>query len=196
MRKTILTLALIFPSAAWAQKHELGLTLGGLTSRSFDRGPNVSGGTALQANYGYRLLGGDKAALYGEVHFLANPQRTVDGAGPTASRDVATLYVTPGVRVKFLPKSPVAPYFAIGGGYAMHEHSTLNAGGQPNAASRTSSTGAFDFGGGVDVKFWRWLGLRAEIRDFYTGQPAYVVRASGRQHNVVAGGGFVIKWGE
>lgn len=152
---------------------------------------------ALQANYGYRFLGGGLAALYGEIHFLANPQRLVESGGPTATRDVASLYVTPGIRVKFVPRSPIAPYFAVGGGYALYEQSLLRGDGRPNDAPRTINRGAFDFGGGVDVKFWRWLGLRAEIRDFYTGVPAYNLRGiTGGQHNVVAGGGFVIKWGE
>ena len=54
-----------------------------------------------------------------------------------------------------------------------------------------------DFGGGADVKFLRWIGLRGEIRDFYTGSPAYNIPAvTGRQRNVVASGGFVMKWGE
>ena len=54
-----------------------------------------------------------------------------------------------------------------------------------------------DFGGGVGTRLWRWIGLRFEIRDFYTGSPAYnLPNLGGGQHNVVAGGGFVLKWGE
>jgi hypothetical protein len=47
------------------------------------------------------------------------------------------------------------------------------------------------------TKLWRWIGARGEIRDFYTGSPAYnLTGITGGQHNVVAGGGFVLKWGE
>jgi hypothetical protein len=47
------------------------------------------------------------------------------------------------------------------------------------------------------TKLWRWIGARGEIRDFYTGSPAYNLPGiTGGQHNVVAGGGFVLKWGE
>ena len=86
----------------------------------------------------------------------------------------------------------MSPYIAAGGGYALYENSTTRLDGRPNEAPRTNSTGAFQFGGGVDVRLWRWLGLRFEARDFITGRPAYNVAVPGRQHNIVIGGGFVI----
>src|SRR5215469_9458314 len=79
-----------------------------------------------------------------------------------------------------------SPYFAIGSGWADYEQSTTTLEGRPNAAPRTVNHGVFDYGGGVDFKFWRFVGLRAEIRDFYTGSPSYNAPAlSGGQHNVV-----------
>lgn len=197
---SILSLWLAASSAAFAQKHELGLTLGRLFSQDRDSGFNsvsLTSGTALQANYGYRLGGNDAVAIYGEVHFLANAQRKIDSPNDAVTRDVATLYVTPGIRVKFAPNSPVAPYFAVGGGYALYEQSFFQLNGDDNPAPRFTHRGAFQFGGGVDLKFWRWIGLRGEIRDFYTGSPSFnlPLGPSGGQHNVVAGGGFVLKWG-
>ena len=59
-----------------APRHEIGLTLGGLLGAQHTGGStrlDLGSGVALQANYGYRLLGGETAALYGEVHFLAKP---------------------------------------------------------------------------------------------------------------------------
>jgi hypothetical protein len=197
MRKSLALFLLTLP--AMAQKHELGLTLGGIFPQDRGVAPNtvrLSGGTALQANYGYRFWGNDKAALFGEVHFLANGQRTIGSGNPAATRDVATAYVTPGIRLKLFPKAPIAPYFAVGGGYALYEQSFFRIDGASNQAPRFIHRGALDFGGGVDVPFWRWLGLRGEIRDFYTGSPAYNFPvAGGGQHNVVLGGGFVIRWG-
>ena len=46
-----------------------------------------------------------------------------------------------------------------------------------------------------NVRAWKFIGLRAEIRDFYTGSPAYNSAIRGGQHNVVAGGGIVLKFG-
>lgn len=178
-------------------KHEIGLTLGGLFSTQRNAGPtrlDLGSGMALQANYGYRFFGRDTAALYGEVHFLASPLRDVASADRTLTRDVATAFVTPGIRVKFFPNRDVSPYVAVGGGLAVYEQSTSTLDGSPNSASRTVNHGAFNYGGGVDFKFWRFVGLRAEIRDFYAGGPSYNARAiAGGQHNVVAGGGIVLK---
>jgi len=190
--KTLAILLLITAPLA-AQRQELGLTLGGVLSQT--RGQvKLSGGTAFQANYGYRLANVGPVAIFGEVHFLANPQRTIQ-AIPTATRDVASLYVTPGIRVKFLPTARVSPYLVAGGGLGVYEHSTTLLNGQPNPAPRTVNRGVFAYGGGVDVGVTKWLGLRCEIRDFYSGSPVFNIPSlRGRQHNVVASGGFVLRF--
>jgi Outer membrane protein beta-barrel domain len=178
-------------------KHEIGLTLGRLFSQDRVSGATrfeLGSGTALQANYGYRFFSSSKVALYGEVHMLANPQRVVTSANRGLTKDVASLFVTPGLRVKFFPRGAVSPYAAIGGGWALFEHSTTTLAGAPNPAPRTASHGVFDFGAGVDVKLWRFVGLRGEVRDFYSGNPSYNVPLQGSQHNLVVGGGFVLRF--
>jgi outer membrane protein with beta-barrel domain len=181
-----------------AHKNELAFGLGGLPSISRSDAPRsltLGPGVGLQVNYGRRLVNGRKAALYGEVHFLASPLRDVSSSVGSATRDVASLYVTPGVRVKFFPTSAISPYVAIGGGYAGYEQSTTQLSGQPNPASRELARGAFDFGAGFDVHVWRFIAFRGEARDFYTGSPNYnLATLSGGQHNVVASGAFVIRW--
>jgi hypothetical protein len=59
MRRLLLFVLLFGCSPAFAEQHEIGLTLGGLFAQ--DRGtiPNtvrLGSGTALQANYGHRLI--------------------------------------------------------------------------------------------------------------------------------------------
>lgn len=174
-------------------RHELGLTLGRVNGVSRSA-VQVDGGSALQANYGLRLAAGARAALFGELHFLANPQRVVTSTNRAATRDVASLYVTPGVRLQLNPAGRLQPYGAIGGGWAVHEHSTLDIGGAPNAAPRTATTGAFTYGGGLDASLSRWLAARFEVRDFLTGSPRYNVAVNGRQHNLVIGGGLVLRF--
>src|SRR5262249_21916225 len=146
-------LCLLAP-AALAQKHELGLTLGGLAPNN-----GLSAGTALQANYGYRFWNAGKFALYGDVHFLANGQRTVDSQNPAATRDVATLYVTPGVRVKLFPKANLSPFFGVGGGYALYEQSFFRIDGASNQAPRFTHRGTLVYGGGMDANVFHsgWL---------------------------------------
>lgn len=195
----VLSLATVLlpASALLAQKHEVGLTLGGFVpgTRSSALGAlDLSSGPGFQANYGYRLLDRSKVALFAESHFLANPLRDISSINRSATRDVATLYVTPGLRLKFVPRAKFSPYVAAGGGYALYEESFQQISGQPNPAARFTHRGVFDFGGGLDVRAWRFVSLRSEIRDFYSGSPSFNALARGGQHNVVAGGGFALRF--
>ncbi len=190
----IFLLGLISFTSIFAQKQELGLLLGGVLSDTRDS-VKLSSGTSFQANYAYRFADLGKAVIYGEVHFLANPQRTIDSAVRTATRDVASLYVTPGVKVKFLPSGRVSPYLVAGGGWGVYEHSLTVLNGQPNPAPRTVNRGVFAYGGGADFRIFDRLALRGEIRDFYSGSPVFnIASIKGRQHNVVVSGGFVIRF--
>ncbi len=190
----LLLLAGVSAPALFSQRHEIGLTLGRF-SRVNHGAVELGTGTALQANYGLKLISSPFAALYAEVHFLANPQRLVTSTDRRATRDVATLYVTPGIRVVFRPAARIRPWLSAGGGYALHEHSLLNGAGAPNPAPRFSHTGVVAAGAGVDASLWKWLGARLEVRDFYTGKPVYNVPTSGsRQNNIVFGGGFVLRF--
>lgn len=190
---------LLLNIAAAAQTHEVGLTLGRLggSGRSSGDAPiNLDSGIALQANYGYRFALTGRVAWTGEVHFLANGQREIRSANAAVTRDVATLFVTPGLRVKYLASKRFAPYATIGAGYALYEQSFFRIDGASNQASRFTHRGALQYGGGIDVPVWHWLAVRFEVRDFYTGNPSFNVPVSGGgQHNVVAGGGFVLNFG-
>jgi hypothetical protein len=184
----------------FAQKHELGLMLGVNTGAEVTLRPgslNVGSGITYVAIYGVRLAGGDAAAFYFEVHFAATPLQDVTSDNPVVPRDYASLFLTPGLRMKFAPGFFVSPWVAAGGGYAQFEQSSELPDGTPNPGLRRIHRGAIDFGGGVDVRLWRWLALRGEVRDFYSGNPAYNASVSGGgQHNVVASGGFVLRFGE
>jgi hypothetical protein len=103
--------------------------------------------------------------------------------------------VLPGLRVKFRPAASWSPYLAAGLGYALYEQSHFRIDGEPNPAPRFTHRGAVGFGGGVDFKVWRFVGGRVEVRDFYSGNPSFNVPLSGGQHNLVAGGGIVLKFG-
>ncbi len=188
-------LALSVP--VWAQKHELAFTLGA-TANDLKTSLNVrtTSGHALQVNYGYRFWGNESVAVSGEVHFLANPLRELSGPA-FLTRDFASLYLTPGIRVKLNPKGRIQPFGEIGGGYALYEQSTETIGGAPNPAPRRVNRGALMFGGGLDVKIVRWLAARGDVRDFFTGGLALNTPSSSTgQHNLVASGGFVLRWGD
>ena len=140
-------------------------------------------------------MAGNKIALYGEVNLLASPLRDVSSNIASATKNFASLYVTPGVRLKFFPTSAISPYAVVGGGYADYEQSTALLNGQANPASRELARGVFDFGAGVDVHVWRCIALRGDARDFYTGAPAFnLASITGGQQNVAISGGFVVRW--
>jgi opacity protein-like surface antigen len=200
--KFVLLVLPAFGAACFAQedsapRNELAFGLGGIPALSRSDSPSLEAGSgvAFQVNYGRRFFSNNKVALYGEINFLASPLRDVSSSVTTATRDFSSLYLTPGIRVKFLPSSRVSPYVLVGGGYADYEQSTTLINGQPNLAPREFARGVFDFGAGVDVRIWRLVALRGEARDFYTGSPGYNVAAiSGAQQNIVATGGFVLRW--
>ena len=150
---------------------------------------------ALQINHGRRFFNHHKVALYGEINFLASPRRDVSSSIPTATHDFASLYITPGIRAKFLPTSRISLYALVGGGYGDYEQSTTRINGQPNSVSRELARGVFDFGAGVEVRVWRFVAVRGQARDFHSGSPAYcIATVSGGQHNVVATGALVLGW--
>lgn len=200
--KTTIGMILLSAASCWAQedtshKNELAFGLGGIPALSRSDSPTLDAGpgVAFQVNYGRRFLTRRQWALYGEINFVASPLREVSSSVSTATHDYASLYITPGFRVKFRPASRISPYAVIGGGYADYEQSLTRIDGRSNQASRELSRGVFDYGAGVDVHFWRFISLRGEARDFYTGSPNYNVPSiSGGQHNVVATGAFVLGW--
>ena len=198
-RLAVVTIGLLPWVSAFAQKQEVGLTLGGFASadRTSTNGIqfNVGSGIALQADYEYRFLRVGPLGIYAGVHFLASPQRQISSLAGSLTRDIASLYITPNIMLKAFPNSRIVPWFAIGGGYGDYEQSTTVLSGAINGAPRQLSRGVLMYGGGVDIPIWRFVALRGEIRDFYTGNAAYNVPLSGSQHNITAGGGIVLRFG-
>jgi opacity protein-like surface antigen len=195
----LIVVTLLNALEAPAQQHEVGLMLGRATGQS-RRAPagtlDIGGGTALQANYAYRFARMKNAELWGEAHILATPLQQIDSVNRTATRDYASLYAIPGIRVKFAPRARVAPYAAIGAGYALFEQSLAQIDGSPNPAPRFTHRGALAFGGGLDVRVWRFLSARWEVRDFYSGNPSFNTPVAGKGlHNLVFGGGIGLRLG-
>ena len=187
---------LCFGQSSEGPKNELAFGLGGIPSLTRSDSPflNAGPGPALQVNYGRRFVSSGSWAWYGEINFLASPLRDVTSSPPFATHDFASLYVTPGIRVKYSSGSRFSPYAVIGGGYADYEQSTTRLDGRPNNAPRQLGRAVLDFGAGLDVRVWRFVALRGEARDFYSGSPDYNVNVGGGQNNVVATGAFVIRW--
>jgi len=146
----------------------------------------------LGANYGHGLLHAEFAALYAEIQFVALPNRSVTPATAIVPQNYASLYVTPGLRLKVLPRARLSPWVALGGGYALYEQSAKLSNGQ-NTTSKFLNRGVFDFGGSLDYQLFRLFGLRGEVRDSVSGNPNLnVALSSSTQHNIVASGGISV----
>jgi len=97
--------------------------------------------------------------------------------------------------VNFFSGDNVTPWVSVGGGYGRFRYApTLNFYGN-NPGPGGGNTGVAEFGAGLDVWFWRNLGARLEVRDFYSGAPDLNVTTSiSRQHNYYAGVGVMYRF--
>lgn len=189
--------AVLGAQSAVAQRSELGLMLGAFQPRDRASGSarlEIGTGMSLYANYGLRVVNGETAALFVEVPFIATPQHKIESTLGGATRDVATIYVTPGLRLKFAPRRRIAPYVAGGAGWALFEQSTTTLDGRVNDAPRLLSRGAVNFGGGVDVRVWRFVRVRGEALDFVSGNAAFRVPVRGAQQSLLVAGGFSLQF--
>ncbi len=88
---------------------------------------------------------------------------------------------TPGLRLRIPLASRLSTYGAAGGGVAFFSREEVRLDNGIIVFSR-STTGLFDFAGGLDLRVTRLLSLRGEARDFVTA--SRVAGASGRNHPV------------
>jgi hypothetical protein len=198
MLRSIATLFLLLASAApaAAQTHlDVGLLLGSTRATNESPALEFDRGTTYQATLGWDLWerGGFRLSI--DVPFIASPAFTVTTAGASLPLEYASLYLTPGVRATVRPRQAVAVFGAIGAGYARYSESRLRADRGPNPAQRDTNAGALEFGGGIDVRGIGWFGFRVEVRDVHTGARNFSLSTPGhRVHNVVASGGFVLRF--
>jgi len=182
-----------------AQNQELTFSLGGIPgqTRSLQGSAGrarISADRSFGINYGHRFLGAKIAALYGEIEFVAIPNRALTAATATVPQNYASLYLTPGLRLKLFPRSRLSAWGAIGGGYALYQQSAQLSNGQ-NTTNKFLNRGVIDYGGGLDYRLFRFIGLRGEVRDFFSGNPNLsVALSSSTQHNVVASGGITLRF--
>lgn len=196
-----LCLVLAGAGAAAAQKHEVAALGGGLVTA--DEAVPVPGSSDLQFGTGFtfqgyyarRLADLKLVGVYLEFPVVYTPRTETISGNALAPERYSSLFITPGIKLKFIPGFPVSPWLAVGGGYARFKSGDRLNNGMPNPGERAADRGALDFGGGIDLKIFPYLSLRGEVRDFYTGQPRLnVPLASDRRHNVVVAGGIVLRF--
>src|SRR5260370_25084122 len=125
----IITMPLGAQSQERGANQELTFSLGGIPgqTRSFQGSAGtaqVSADRSFCINYGHRFLWAKIAALYGEIEFVAIPNRALTAATATVPQNYASLYLTPGLRLKLFPRSRLSAWGAIGGWVALSPHTT------------------------------------------------------------------------
>lgn len=181
--------------ASAQNRFDVGLLLG--STQVTDEGAvlQFDRGTTYQATFAWPVWRTDTATMSIEVPFIASPAFTVVTPGASLPLEYASLYLTPGVRLTLRPSAPVSFFGAVGGGYARYSESKLRADRSANVNQRDTNAGALEFGGGVDVRGFGWLGFRGELRDVYTGARNFSLQTPApRVHNVVGSAGVVIRF--
>lgn len=206
MFKRLFLLALVFClcSLCFGQANDVAISVGGMS------GPDVpfpiGVGTCVnpdplqrcnaavkttdkityEGTFGHRLVNLHLVSFHLDVPVLGTPTRTIKQG--LFRQDFSSVFVTPGLRVSFsLPY--VSPFAVIGGGLAHFSGSAA-----PQTLANSNTTGALEFGGGVDIKTpIPFLSLRGEFRQFYTGTPDFSTTQMS-DTNRFAGAGIVLKF--
>lgn len=186
-----------------SRTNELGLMLGAtitpaLRPAGSSASIDVGTGVTFQLTYARRVINAGHTALYVEFPAVAVPLQHVRSTIGVTPRNYDSFFIAPSIRIKFNTQATAAPWLSVGGGYALFDESATRRDGSHNV-TRGTSTGTIQFGGGIDVrtpvKLVFPIGLRAEVRDFYSGKPAYNVNTGGGlQHNVIISGGFTFNF--
>ena len=197
----LLAMGLVASAVAQDEKNEIGGTLGrtfisdqGIKGATFPN-PVITSGKRLSfdVEYARHFIVAPLYSLSGEVVAMYNPDEDLNGGAypnavvPTGYKQ---FFITPAVRVNLFPTTAVSPWVSLGAGIGhFSQASTLDYGGANPGKSTTSAT--IEGGIGLDVKVWRKLSVRGEVRDFWSGEPDYPLAPTGksRQHNFFVGGG-------
>jgi len=188
-------------AVAQDEKNEIG----GIVGRTFVSDQTIKGANffdpiihtgkalSLEAEYGRRVYVTPVYAVSGEVAFLYNHDIDLNAGSYPISvvpADMRAFFVTPGARLNLFPTTAVSPWVSFGAGFAHITQGDVLIYGGKNPGKNTTSF-ALQGGLGLDVKVWRKLSIRGEVRDFWSGEPDFPLAPTGstRQHHYLVGGG-------
>ena len=197
---TVMLLATCFVVPAPAQRYEVA----GLVGRTFISNQGIPGATfqqnfissgnglTIEGEVGRRLTERGLLSFSVEVPFAFNPDEDLQTGANLIPSSYSSFFVTPAARLNVFARSAVSPFISVGGGFGrFNESKTLNQ-GTPNPGRTGTNTGVFQIGTGLEVRPWNTVGVRLDVRDFWSGVPQLNVNTGkSRQHNIFVGGGFV-----
>lgn len=208
MRKMLGCFVLLFAARTLpAQtKNDVGLSIGAVlqpspgatATQTTSQVTQVSfgSGLTLEANYSRSIVTLSTSALELEAPLLAVPSEAVSSQPALdVPRNFASLFITPSLRLRLVPKNRLSPWFSLGGGYARYAESTSLQDDNASSIHRGTNTGALQFGAGADYRVATILlpiSLRVEARDLYAGEPSLNLQRNTGHHHPFVTGGFVL----
>src|ERR1700730_3344768 len=122
--------------------------------------------TSLGFNYG-RLFKTTHSifGLYAEVPVGVFFKMDLNTPQNLIPKNIGAVFVTPSARLNIFANDSVTPWVSAGGGYGRFWQSSDKNFFGPNTGPSSTNTGVVQFGGGLDVWFWRNWGARGEFRD-------------------------------
>jgi opacity protein-like surface antigen len=192
---------LAISAAAQDEKNEIGFVIGrtfvsdqGIQNATyFDPIIHTGKGLTVGGEYAYRFWVTPIYSISGELAVVDNTQAKLNAGGygnAVVPVNYSALFLTPAARVNLFPTNAVSPWVSFGAGFGhFSESKNLDYGGTNPGTSSTSAV--IEGGLGLDVRVWRKLCMRGEVRDFWSGEPDFPLAPTGhsRQHNYFVGGG-------
>ncbi len=120
----VLGVLILSACAASAQEHELGFQIGAMGTEDRDVRLPIPGfvrtgnGLAYQVSYANRIYNAQVASLHVEFPITVTPKTDITSSNALSPRSYSSLFITPGLKLKFLPFAPASPYVVGGVGYA------------------------------------------------------------------------------
>jgi len=199
----VLTVVTMLAASAFAQaeKNEIGGILGRtfISNQGIKSGPASNtiiafgNGLSVEGEYARRFLVTPVYAISAEAVVMYNRDEDINGGAYLAAvvpNHLSELFVTPAVRANLFPTTAVSPWVSLGAGFGHISQSAHLIYGGTNPGKSTTSA-AIQGGIGLDVKVWKRLSIRGEVRDFWSGVPDFPLAPTGktRQHNYLVGAG-------
>ncbi len=149
-------------------------------------------GLTFEVSYAREVFVTPLYSVSAEVPVAINLDEDLGSGSNVVPLDYRQVFVAPSARLNLFPATKVSPWVSFGGGFAQFsENNNLIYGGVNPGKSSTS--GVVQGGAGLDVRVWHSLGIRGQVRDFWSGTPDLPLAATGktRQHNYFLGGGVL-----
>jgi hypothetical protein len=151
-------------------------------------------GLTFEGEYARKFFVTPIFAISGEAVLAYNWDAKVNAGDYTndvVPSKLKELFVTPAARVNLFPTTAVSPWVSFGAGFGHISESSTLVYGDPNPGKTTTSA-VIQGGFGLDVKVWKNLSARGEVRDFWAGEPSFPLAPTGKSrfHNYFVGGGL------